>query len=174
MSDIFSSYAPDEVVVIITHPTTGVTHRVVGFMEDSFITIQRDKEPWTLVTGSDGRATRVHNANNSGKITLDLMQTSPSNAFLSSMFNYDSQHKNNDGVFNIMVKDATGLSVDNSSSAFIATYPERVYGSGVNGRSWVIGCGVLESFIGGNEKLDVATVTAITGLGYDVDNSWKQ
>ena len=69
------SYAPSEVVVVISQESTGFTHQVVGFAEDSFIVLARDAESWTHSTGADGYTTRTHNINASGKVTLELMQS---------------------------------------------------------------------------------------------------
>lgn len=174
MAERLASYVPDEVVIIITHDASGTSHRVVGYMQDSFVTIARAEDSWTHETSADGKATRINNANDSGTIVIDIMQSSASNDYLTALYNYDKQYKNNKGVFSIIVKDGSGRSMDRSDEAYISTYPERVYGNGINGRTWTISCTQMESYVGGNSLLDIDTQDALNSLNAPVDDSWKQ
>jgi hypothetical protein len=167
------SYAPSEVVVIISKPDIGFTHQVVGYSEDSFIQLTRDVESWTLTTGADGMATRTHAINESGKVTLDLMSVSVSNDILSALWNRDKQFKNNSGLFSILVKDNSGRSVARSDSAFISTFPDQTYGSGAGSLQWVISAANLERYIGGNSLVSGDAVDAMAALERSIDDQWQ-
>jgi len=122
-----ASYAPSEVVVIISQESSGFSHQVVGGAEGTFVKVARDGDSWTHVTSVDNFATRVHSANDSGKITLTLLQSSPSNDILTAVYNRDKSLKNSSGLFTITVKDGSGRSLDFAQEAYISTYPERSY-----------------------------------------------
>ena len=167
------SYAPSEVVVVISQESTGFTHQVVGFAEDSFIQLARDAESWTHSTGADGYTTRTHNINSSGKVTLELMQSSPSNDVLSAIWNRDRVFKNNSGLFSITIKDGSGRSIARSDQAYISVFPDQTYGSSVNNNSWIISAANLERYIGGNSLVSGDTVDTLAALETTISDEWK-
>lgn len=161
-----ASYSPLDVAVIISQPSSGFTHKIVGFMADSFVSVERDSDTWTHETGVDNFATRTYMANTSGKFTLSLQQTSPSNDILTQLYNRDASSRNNSGLFEITVKDGSGRSVYSSTQAYIGKVPNSSFGSAVQGRDWVINAPRVLSNIGGNSLMvdeDVSSLTAIGG-----------
>lgn len=169
-----ASYAPSEVVVIISQESSGFSHQIVGGAEGSFVKIARDSETWMHVTSVDNFATRVHSANDSGKVTLTLLQSSPSNDVLTALYNRDKQLKNSSGLFTITVKDGSGRSLDFAQEAYISTFPERSYDQALSNREWVISATNLQSYVGGNSLLNTNDVNALNTLDSDVDTVWKQ
>jgi hypothetical protein len=169
-----ASYAPSEVVVIISQESSGFSHQIVGGAEGTFVKVSRDSDTWTHVTSVDNFATRVHSANDSGKITLTLMQSSPSNDILTAVYNRDKALKNSSGLFTITVKDGSGRSVDFAQEAYISNFPERDYDQTLSNREWVISCTNLQSYVGGNSLMDGADVDALNALDADVDTVWKR
>lgn len=169
-----ATYAPDEVVVIISQPSSGISTRVTGFMEDSFINIARDTDSWSHTTGADNLATRVYSANDSGKITLAVMQTSNSNDVLNALWSRDRSLKNSQGLFTILVTDKSGRSVYSSTEAYIGKIPDSVFGNGVNGREWVINCTKLTHSVAGNSVVSPEIVEILNKLGTDIAGEWKQ
>lgn len=174
MAQNLATYAPDEVVVIISQPSSGVSTRVTGFMEDSFVNIARDMDSWSHTTGADNLATRVYSANDSGKITLSVMQSSNSNDVLTQIWSRDRSLKNSQGLFTILVADKTGRSVYSSTEAYIGKIPDSVFGNGVNGREWVVHCTNLSHSIAGNSIVSTEVVEILNKLGTDVADEWKQ
>jgi hypothetical protein len=173
MAQNLSTYSPDEVVVIISQPSSGVSTRVTGYMEDSFVSVTPDVETWTHVTGADNHATRVYNANRSGKITLSLLQSTNSNDILTQLWERDAALKNSQGLFTILVADKSGRSVHSSLEAYIGKRPDAVYGNGVNGREWVINCTNLVHSIAGNSTVSPEIVEILNKLGTDIADEWK-
>lgn len=174
MTQQLATYAPDEVVVIISQKSSGLSEKVMGFMEDSFITIARMNESWTHTTGADNLATRTYSANSSGTITLSIMQSSNSNDVLTALWERDNNLKNNKGLFSITVKDASGRSVYYSPEAYIGKIPDSAFGSGVSGRDWVVNCTNLKHYIGGNSVVSDEIVSSLDLLGADVADAWKE
>ena len=169
-----ATYAPDEVVVIISQPSSGISTRVTGFMEDSFINIARDTDSWTHTTGADNLATRVYSANDSAKITLAVMQSSNSNDVLNALWSRDRSLKNSQGLFTILVSDKSGRSVYSSTEAYIGKIPDSVFGNGVNGREWVVNCTKLTHSVAGNSLVSPEIVEILNKLGADIADEWKQ
>jgi hypothetical protein len=169
-----ASYAPSEVVVIISQESTGFSHQIVGGAEGTFVKVARDSDTWTHVTSVDNFATRVHSANDSGKITLTLLQSSPSNDVLTAVYNRDKQMKNSSGLFTITVKDGSGRSVDFAQEAYISSFPERDYDQTLSNREWVISCTNLQSYVGGNSLMNDSDVSTLNALDADVDTVWKK
>lgn len=167
-----ASYSPLDVVAIITQESTGVSHRVVGFAEDSFINVERDSGTWTHGTGVDNFATRTYMANTSGKLTLSLMQGSPSNDVLTAFYLRDAATRNNSGIFSIIVKDGSGRSVYSSSQAYIGTVPNSPFGKDAGNREWVINCTAVDTFIGGNGLINPEDVDTLASLDVNVDPAW--
>ena len=67
----FNTYSPKDVLVVV-----GVVP-ITGYADGSFVEVDYNEEAYKLVIGADGEATRVKNANESGKITIKL----PMNTF---------------------------------------------------------------------------------------------
>lgn len=167
-----ASYAPSEVVVVISKPDIGFTHQVVGMAEDSFIQIERDTDSWTLTTGSDGMPTRTHSINDSGKVTLDILAVSVSNDIMGALWSRDRQFKNNSGLFSIIVKDNSGRSLARSDQAFISNLPAQTFGSSSGTNQWVINAANLERVVGGNALVSGDAIDALGALEGSFDPQW--
>lgn len=169
-----ATYSPLDVVVIITQASTNFSHQVVGFMSDSFVTVARDSDTFDHETGVDDFSTRVYHSNKSGKITLSLQQSSPSNDVLTALHNRDVALRNNSGLFEITVKDGSGRSVYTSQEAYIGKVPDSAFGSGVQAREWVINATRVQSLIGGNSLVNPEDVDALGALDTTIAPEWKR
>lgn len=171
--DQTATYAFQNVVVIISHPKVAMTHVVGGFMPDATISIERENETWTKVVSPDGKfVTRIKNADKSATIALPLISSSPSNDVLGAIANYDEAGDNNDGLFSITVADKNGRSVYHSNQAFVGVPMSQEFGVAESVREWSVMAGNLESVIGGNVKLDQATIAMLNALGVSVADTW--
>lgn len=121
---------------------------ITGFMDDSFIEVDRNSDSFALLVGADGEVARAAQADKSGTITFRLLQTSASNDYLSAALVVDEATNANAGAS--MVKDGSGRSLDSSSESWILKPAKKVYGKGIEGREWVLVCGKLLSHVGGN------------------------
>jgi hypothetical protein len=115
-----------------------------------FCTIVYNSDQFTLVMGADGKGTRSPTNDNSAKITLKLMQSSPINAALSAILNTDLLLGNGSGIGPLAVRDGSGFSAYGAESAWITKWPDVSFDITAKERVWVFETDDLRSFEGGN------------------------
>lgn len=121
---------------------------ISGYMEGTFITVERDADSFTKLVGADGEVARSASVDKSGTITVTLMQTSDSNDLLSALAFADEATFT--GKFPVMVKDANGTSKHISDTAWLVKPAMKEYGQEITGVEWTIQCANLTTHIGGN------------------------
>lgn len=164
------TYSPEDVVVIVSNDD--FTHQVSGYIDGTFIDIEREVPASTGVVGADLTAGRVIRDNRYSTITLTLMQTSQTIDVFSHLLELDSRKRNDEGLFKILIKDTLGRSVWYSDQAFIGTDGNATFSTDIEGRDWVIEAFNLQSTQGGNARFDADTVAAIEALGGTVEQQW--
>lgn len=167
-----STFAPNDVTIIISQPSTGISHEVSGFSEDSIVQIERVAETFTLYTGADNTSTRIYNANNSAKLTFSLQQTSASNDIFSALYHNDAASRNSTGLFSIQIKDNSGRSNYFSDDAYIGVVPNSNFSNSMQTREWVIHAHNLQTDIGGNGIISPEDQATLAALGVTVDPRW--
>ena len=141
-------YDPADVIVTVGH------NDLEGFAPGSFVTITYNADAFATVVGARGDVTRSKSSNRTARVTVRLMQTSPSNDLLSTIHNLDLSSPNGAGVFTLAIRDsATGRSVYAAVSAWIVKFPDTNFDATDTPREWVIETDRLESFIGGVDAL---------------------
>lgn len=138
------TYASDEVQVIVG----GVP--MSGLADGTFVTVSRDEQAYTKVTGADGTTSRSKSANKAGTITITLKQTSPANDVLSGFMVADEQ--GNNGVVPVMIKDGLGRTINYASAAWVQQSPDQEFAKEVSNREWVLDCARIDAFVGGNAQ----------------------
>lgn len=78
-----TTYDPTKVIFIIHGNPIG------GFVQDTFIEVERDEDSFKLKPGVDGDPCRARINSKVGKIVFKLMQNSPSNIVLSGISTLD-------------------------------------------------------------------------------------
>ena len=121
-----------------------------GFADGTFLTVDRDENAFTKVTGADGTSTRVKSNNRSGSLTLTLKQSSPSNDILSGFAALDEL--TNSGVVPILIKDLSGNSLFFSATGWIQKYPSSDFAKEISNREWVMDLVDVDMFIGSNAE----------------------
>jgi len=144
---MLKTYAPGEVSVIFGPIIMS------GFVDGSFVKVARSEAPFKQDTGIDGEATHVKSNNLSGTVSITLQQTSLTNQLLSAI--HEADMVANAGVYPLTVKDNNGYDLHFSPAARIEGPPEANYSGDVEGREWVILCGVLNMNLGGSENTAV-------------------
>lgn len=139
-------YDPKDVVI-----TFGSAGEVTGFADGSFVSIEFNEDFYSLQIGSDGEGTRSKSNNLSARITITLMQDSPSNDDLSTILKADLEA---DAIADgIQVKDLNGTSLYIAEKAWIVRYPTSEFGREATGREWIIETDNLadeQTNVGGN------------------------
>lgn len=172
MSTNNSTYAPSDVVVIISHETIG-NHIVGGFSANELVTVSRANPTWTHETSPDGFHTRTHTLDKSGTAAISLVQTSSSNDALFSLASFDEARKNDEGLFSITIADKSGRSVISSNSAYVSVPQEKAFGREVGTRVWNVVMMDCDEYIGGNAKLSKEVISMLEAAGFSVDDKWK-
>lgn len=121
---------------------------ISGFADGTFIKLERNQQAFQLKMGTDGEGTRAKSNDNSGKVTITLMQSSASNDDLSSFAQADALA--NAGVFPMFIKDGSGSTIAASVTAWIQKLPDSEFSNEAQSRVWVIETDNLELFVGGN------------------------
>ncbi len=126
-----------------------VGSRVIsGFAADSMVEVEQDEQAFTKAVGVDGEATRSKSNNLSGKITIQLMQSSDDNDFLSGLAEADQL--SNSGLTPILIRDAGGRSLHLSPESWVQKLPKAGYTRNAEAREWIFDCGRIISHFGGN------------------------
>lgn len=105
-----------------------------GWAPDTFISIMRNADMYTLAVGSDSTGTRVKSSNYSGRITLTLQQTSPSNDDLNAIATADEL--SDAGALPFYFQN--GNFIATAITAWIVKRPDSEFSTGVSSRVWVL------------------------------------
>ncbi len=111
---------------------------IEGYMDGTFLTVERDEDAFTLKVGADGEKARARNNNRAGKIIVTLMQGSPSNAELSALALLDEQVGTSIGPAS--VSDGLGTTVASCADAYIGRQAKIERGKETLGTEWTIIC----------------------------------
>lgn len=136
------TYAPSDVSVIIAG------HIVSGYADGAFVEVDYTNDRITMQKGADGETARVITSDDSGTITLRLQQTSLSNDVLSALFEADTISKK--ATFPLAINDDNGNTLVGTDAAWIKKLPTVSFGNELEDREWMIDCGSIKMFVGGN------------------------
>lgn len=167
-----ATFAPNDVTIVVTQQSSGISHILSGFSEDSIVNIERNAETYTLYTGADNTNTRIYNANTSAQITVSMQQTSSTNDILTQLYSNDANSRDSTGLFSISVVDNSGRSSYFAEEAYIAVVPNSQFANSMQTRDWVIHAVRLETFIGGNSILSAEDKGTLEQLGATINPRW--
>lgn len=138
-----STYSPKDVTI-----TLAGIHSVIGYADGTFVSIKKDIKPFAKVRAMDGEIARQYFDDAGYKVTLTLMQSSPTNNILSMLYNIDTvTHM---GKVPLFIKDGRGQTYFLAGTAWIEEIPEVTFGAELDTRTWVFGCSDVVMTIGGN------------------------
>ncbi len=121
---------------------------IAGFAEDDFIDIEFDSEGYQDQIGADGHVIRYKSCDQRATVTFSLMAYSPSNKFLSVMYNPDKKLENGSGVGPLLIRDTRGVSVFFGAQAWVQKMPKTTLGTKIGNLEWKIRVAKLEAFVG--------------------------
>ena len=145
MSGIAKQYDPKSLSVIVGGQP------ITGFTDGTFLLAERNEQMFTLKMGVDGIGTRSKSNNQSGKVTLTLHQSSPSNDYLSGLAGADEL--SNAGVVPILIRDNLGTTLISALTAWIQKFANSENAKEVSNRVWILETDSLLTFVGGNNAL---------------------
>jgi hypothetical protein len=121
-----------------------------GYAPGVFMKISQDGPSFKIVKGADGSITRCATNEPGTKLTINLAQTSASNAIFSKMWNLDIGGLNGDGIGTFVGSDMNGTSVFESEAFWVMQPPEKGYGVEIGDTVWECYCCAVERLDGGN------------------------
>lgn len=105
-----------------------------GWAPDTYISIARNADMYTLAVGADSVGTRIKSNNYSGRITLTLQQTSPSNDDLNAIMKADEL--NDEGALSFYFQNGNFLAT--AVTAWIVKRPDSEFSQSLSSRVWVL------------------------------------
>ncbi|MDC7234576.1 MAG: DUF3277 family protein [Spirochaetales bacterium] len=122
---------------------------VTGYAKGSFIKVEPAEDSFKKYVGADGETSRTRVADETVNVTLNLSQTSPSNAVLSAQHKLD--RKSGTGKGPLMIKDLKGTTLVYAKNAWIRKMATADFGDEINAKEWAFDTGKAEYVNGGNE-----------------------
>ncbi len=134
---VSKTYNPKLVVV------TFISTNLAGFADGQFIGVTKNEDGMTLKVGADGESAVAINANESGRVTLTLLNTSASNDFLSLQAALRSRGA-------LQIKDLSGRLLVNAEDMWIVKVADVNKSKEVETNAWVFETGELVMANNGN------------------------
>ena len=136
---MYQQYSPKEVVC----SWNGIA--IEGFAPDSFLRLQRTSPLVTPVVGAGGQVALTRNADKTGTIEIELMQTSLSNQMLSAIqAKQDNMELEEDISSNFVIYDPSGSVLATGINAWLQELPQIELGRDQNSKTWIFGCEKLD------------------------------
>ena len=136
---MYQQYSPKDVVC----SWNGIA--IEGFAPDSFLRLQRTSPLVTPVVGAGGQVALTRNADKTGTIEIELMQTSLSNQMLSAIqAKQDNMELEEDISSNFVIYDPSGSVLATGINAWLQELPQIELGRDQNSKTWIFGCDKLD------------------------------
>lgn len=127
-----------------------------GFAPDSFIDIDCDGDQFTIRKGTGMEVERIKTGASNFILTLNLLQTSPTNDLLSIAHIADIT--GNAGIYPMIIKDLGGTQSFVSTKSFIITPASTKLSSEISERQWKFYCPNAFYYVGGNDIFTTGNV----------------
>ena len=137
-----ATYMPEEVTILLA----GIP--VSGFIQGSFISVDKDVKPFTSKRTADGTVSRMYNNDQTYTVTLTLYSGSDSNQLLTRLWQLDEITQR--GKFPLMIKDGSGSDLFFSTTTWIEGIPSLVKSNQYEPRAWTLRSSSAIINIGGN------------------------
>jgi len=164
MTNLFS-YIPESVNCLI-----GGIIPVEGFVDGTFISVDKDEMPYSSIRMPDGTVARKKNTSQTYTITITLHNGAETNNLLTKMWQIDELTDR--GKFPLLIKDQSGSDLLFSTESWIEGIPSMTKSNAIDSRVWVIKSAYAVINIGGNEEessllQDITNIaaSALPGLG---------
>lgn len=159
------NYIPESVNCLI-----GGIIPVEGFVDGTFISVDKDEMPYSSIRMPDGTVARKKNTSQTYTITVTLHNGAETNNLLTKMWQIDELTDR--GKFPLLIKDQSGSDLLFSTESWIEGIPSMTKSNAIDSRVWVIKSAYAVINIGGNEEQsdlinDIVNIaaSALPGLG---------
>lgn len=109
-----------------------------GYADGKFFTSKQKSASFTSKEGTDGRVARAKTNRRLVEATISLLQTSPSNAFLSGLHQLDVNQPNGAGIGSLIMQNLQGTSVIRCTRSWIVTFADVELDRDVTMRTWTL------------------------------------
>ena len=143
---------------------------IEGFVDGTFISVDKDEMPYSSVRMPDGTVARKYNNSQTYTITITLHNGAETNNLLTKLWQVDEITQR--GKFPLLIKDQSGSDLLFSTESWIEGIPSLTKSNAIDSRVWVIKSAYAVINIGGNESQsdliqDIINIaaSALPGLG---------
>lgn len=138
-----ANYMPDEVNCL----AFGIP--INGFADGTFITISKDKVPYSTTETADGSISRLYTNSQTYTISLTLHRGSTSNDVLTKLWLLDEATQR--AKFPLFIKDLSGTDLFFSTNTWIEGIPNMVQSTTFDSRTWILRSSQAVINIGSNK-----------------------
>lgn len=149
------AYSPKDVKVSFS----GIA--ITGFAPDSFIRLSRNSPLLNETVGAAGELSLTKNADRTGAVEIELMQTAESNGLL-SILAVATENGGPITVGTLLIQDPSGSVMAIALNAYLKELPDVELGADQNTKTWMFGCEELQ-YTATPPGADSGTVTGFTG-----------
>lgn len=157
-------YSPEDVTVLL-----GGVYPLDGFVDGSFVSIQKDSPNFTTKVTADGSISRTRNASSLYTVTVTLASFANTNKILTALAELD--YRAMDARLPLLIKDSRGSTTFFSPETWVSKPTSVEFGLDITERTWSFTCSKGILIAGGNEGgiLDgvSAELAAVGFLGLD-------
>jgi Protein of unknown function (DUF3277) len=121
-----------------------------GYDDGEWFSAKPMKPSFTTVEGADGSIMRSATNSRLMECSLNLLQTSNSNPYLSGLLIADENTQGGAGIGSLVLKDLQGTTLLICSRAWIGQWAEMTFDRGGKGRKWPITAVRDSLIVGGN------------------------
>ncbi len=143
MATLFS-YIPEAVSCLVAGMIP-----IEGYVDGTFITIDKDEVPFTSVRMPDGTIARRYNNSQTYTITITLHNGAETNNLLTKLWQLDEITQR--GKFPLLIKDNSGSDLFFSTESWIESTPQMAKSNAIDARVWTIRSAFAVINFGGNE-----------------------
>lgn len=118
---------------------------IAGYAEGTFITVERNEDSANLSIGSQGEGTRTVTRNRSGRVTLTLQQTSPSNGVLDAQ--RIAMELSGGGIFSMLGKDSDSGDTWAGATSWVVKPATMEFSNETSNREWITETDELQTAI---------------------------
>lgn len=142
-----TTYSFADVLCTLTGPGGIIPLGAGAGTAEEGITVEMTGDKNTLTVGSDGKPMNSLHAGNPGRMIVRLLKTSPTNAALMALYNFQKASGANWGQNVIVVSDIRGDFISGKVCAF-SKVPTLTYATVAGLNEWVFDAGAIDHILG--------------------------
>lgn len=143
-----ATYSFLDVAATLTGPGGTISLGAGSANAEEGISIEFDEETGTMQKGADGSIVHSLHAVKSGRVTVRLLKTSPTNSLLSSLYNFQRTSSLFFGKNVIVVSNPVTGDVYTCQQCGFAKHPANTWAKDSNMIEWDFNAGVIDPILG--------------------------